>query len=61
MQNSMKSRNSLRAKHLAQLEEKKASLQGLKAKVTQQFLPSSTVEIDKIINKIDNDDFDSNL
>ena len=57
MQNSMKSRNILRAKHMAQLEEKKAGLQGLKAKVSQQFLPASSIELDKLINKINNNDF----
>ena len=44
LKNSQKSRNELRSKHLAQLEESKANLTELKTKATQQLNPSSSVD-----------------
>lgn len=58
IRNTVKSRSSLRNKHLVQLEEKKTSLEELKTKVQHQFLPSTSIEIDKLITLIDNDQLD---
>lgn len=41
LRNNVRSRNSLRSKHLAQLEETKANLSEIKSKATQQRLNNS--------------------
>jgi hypothetical protein len=55
MQNSLKTKNQLRVKHIAQLEEKKANLEGLKTKMTQQFFPINSGDI---LNFKNNNQFD---
>ena len=44
LKNSQRSRNDLRTKHLAQLEESKANLTELKTKAMQQLNPSNSVD-----------------
>ena len=56
MQNSLKTKNQLRVKHINQLEEKKANLEGLKAKMTQQFFPINSADIINFKNNNQLDD-----
>jgi hypothetical protein len=47
LEESMKDRTALRAKHYYQLEEKKSNLDELKTKIQNQFSPNNLVEIEK--------------
>lgn len=58
MQNSLKNKNKLRVKHLAQLEEKKTNLEGLKQKINQQFFPLNPPDIEKLLKYGNLSEFD---
>ncbi len=44
LKNSVKNRNELRSKHMAQLEESKANLNEIKSKAAIQLIPSNSVD-----------------